>query len=139
MKNPEIMDIYSDYLIASFGLVTATGLSKMLDNGYSHDKISRFLAQREFTQKDYWKMVKPIIRKIESSSEGVIAIDDTIEGKPHTTENDLICWHWDHAERRNVKGINIVNFLYTRTLSDGQAVSIPVSFEQIKKTEEYFN
>lgn len=139
MKNPEIMDIYSDYLIASFSLVTATGLSKMLDNGYSHDKISRFLAQREFTQKDYWKMVKQIIRKIESSSEGVLAIDDTIEAKPYTTENDLICWHWDQAERRNVKGINIVNFLYTRTLPDGQAVSIPVSFELIKKTEKYLD
>jgi len=137
MKHPEIMDIYSDYLIASFDLVTATGLSKMLDNGYSHDKISRFLAQREFTQKDYWKMVKPIIRKVECPHGGIIAIDDTIEAKPHTRENDLICWHWDHSKRLNVKGINIVNFLYTNTIANGEDVSIPLSFELIKKTEQY--
>jgi len=58
MKNPELLDLYSDYLISSFTLVTATGLSQLLDNGYSHDQISRFLAQGKFTQKDFWKMVK---------------------------------------------------------------------------------
>ncbi len=137
MKNPEIMDIYSDYLIASFSLVRATGLSQMLDNGYRHDKISRFLAQREFTQKDYWKMVKKIIRKIENSQCGILAIDDTIEEKPHSTENDIICWHWDHAKNRNVKGINIVNFLYTTSLADQEEFSIPVSFELVRKTEKY--
>ena len=42
MKN--FLDIYSDFLLASFTIVTATGLSQMLDNGYSHDQISRFLA-----------------------------------------------------------------------------------------------
>jgi hypothetical protein len=137
MKNPEMMDIYSDYLIASFSLVTATGLSNLLDNGYSHDKISRFLGQREFSQKDYWQMVKKIIRKIESTQCGILAIDDTIEEKPHSTENELICWHWDHAKNRNVKGINIVNFLYTTSLEDQEEFSIPVSFELVRKTEQY--
>ncbi len=133
------MDIYSDYLITSFGLVTSTGLSKMLDNGYSHDQISRFLAQREFDQQDYWKMVKKIIRKIESIDYGILAIDDTIEEKPYTTENDIICWHWDHSKNCNIKGINILNFLFTRKLDDGQEVSIPVAFEVVKKTEQYLD
>ena len=94
MKHPQILDIYSDFLLASFSLVTATGLSQLLDNGYSHDQISRFLAQRKFTQKDFWAMVKKIIRKIESE-DAILAFDDTIEEKPHSTENDIICWHWD--------------------------------------------
>ncbi len=34
----EIAEIYSDYLIASFGLTTATGLSDLLDGQISHDK-----------------------------------------------------------------------------------------------------
>ncbi|MEK7254584.1 MAG: IS701 family transposase, partial [Bacteroidota bacterium] len=43
MKNPQILDLYSDYLIASFNFATATGLSGLLDGALSHDQISRFL------------------------------------------------------------------------------------------------
>lgn len=138
MKNPHLLDLYSDYLLSSFTLVTATGLSRLLDNGYSHDQISRFLAQKHFTQKDFWKMVKVLIRKIENDA-GFILIDDTIEEKPHTTENDIICWHWDHSKSCSVKGINILNFVYHTELKDGQYISIPVSYEIIAKTEQYFD
>jgi len=138
MKHPQILDIYSDFLLASFTLVTATGLSQLLDNGYSHDQISRFLAQRKFTQKDFWGMVKKIIRKIESD-DAIIAIDDTIEEKPHSTENDMICWHWDHSKNRTVKGVNILNFLYHTQLADGRDISIPAAFEIIEKTEQYLD
>lgn len=136
MKNPQILDIYSDFLLASFTMVTAAGLSRMLDNGYSHDQISRFLAQSKFTQKDFWGMVKKLIRKIESE-DAILAIDDTIEEKPHSTENEIICWHWDHSKKRLVKGINILNFLYHAKLSDGQGISLPTAFEVIEKTEQY--
>jgi hypothetical protein len=43
MKNP-LLDLYSDYLISSFAQTTATGLSLLLDNEYSHDQITRFLS-----------------------------------------------------------------------------------------------
>jgi len=138
MKNPELLDVYSDYLLASFCLVTATGLSQLLDNGYSHDQISRFLSQRKFTQKDFWKTVKKIIRKIERE-DAVLIIDDTIEEKPYTTENNIICWHWDHSLGRSVKGINILNFLYHTNLEDGTDISIPVSYEIIEKKEKYLD
>ena len=138
MKHPELLDIYSDYLLSSFGLVTSTGLSQLIDNGYRHDQISRFLAQRKFTQKDFWKMVKKLIRKIEND-EGVILIDDTIEEKPHSTENTIMCWHWDHSKNCNVKGVNILNFVYHTKLENGKDISIPVSYEIIEKTEQYFD
>ena len=112
MKYPELLDIYSDYLIASFSLVTATGLAHLLDNGYSHDKISRFLNQRRFDQKDFWKMVKKIIRKIENDN-ALLVVDDTIEEKPYSTENEIICWHHDHSKKgrdKMTKGINILIF-----------------------------
>ena len=127
MKNPQILDIYSDYLLASFCTVTATGLSKMLENGYSHDQISRFLAQNKLTQTDYWLTVKKLIRKIEGEN-GILIIDDTIEEKPHTTENEIVCWHWDHSQDCMKKGINIVNFLYYNELETGECLSLPVSF-----------
>jgi len=130
MKHPQILDIYSDFLLSSFKLVTATGLSQMLDEGYSHDQISRFLAQRKFTQKDFWKMVKKIIRKI---------VDDVIMEKPHSTENDIIAWHWDHSKNQSVKGINILNFLYHTELDNGESMSIPASFEIIQKTQKFLD
>lgn len=138
MKNPQILDLYSDFLLSSFSLVTATGLSQLIDNGYSHDQISRFLAQGSFDNKDFWKCVKALIRKVESE-EAVLIIDDTIEEKPHSTENDLICWHFDHCTGQNVKGINIINFLYCSPISADTQVNLPCAFETIRKTEQYFD
>ena len=54
--------------------------------------------------------------------EGVITIDDSVE-KPYTDENELICWHYDHAQGRMVKGINFITALYTV----GE-VSLPVTW-----------
>jgi hypothetical protein len=71
---------------------------------------------------------KKIIRKIECATTAVMSIDDTIEEKIHTTENDIVCWHWDHSKNRDIKGINLVNFLYVRTSSDHQHLCIPAAY-----------
>jgi hypothetical protein len=46
------------------------------------------------------------VREIETG-EGVLIFDDTLQEKPHSKENDLICWHYDHCVNRSVKGIKI--------------------------------
>lgn len=135
MKDPQLLDLYSDYLLASFRMATATGLSELTDRVLSHDKISRFLGQEEFTSKDYWRFIKPLVRRVEHP-DAVIKIDDTIEEKPHSTENEVICWHWDHSKKPkagHTKGINILNFLYESPLG----VEIPVTYEIVRKSEEY--
>jgi hypothetical protein len=43
LKNP-LLELYSDYLISSFALIIATGLSLLLDNEVGHDQITRFLS-----------------------------------------------------------------------------------------------
>jgi len=141
MKKPHILDLYTDYLIASFGKTTATDMSELLNHALSHDQISRFLNQGELTDKDYWRCVKPLVRQIEHPL-GLLKIDDTIEEKPHTKENDIICWHYDHSKKgrdKNVKGINIVNFLYQNPQVELDYLSIPVAYELIKKTEPWFD
>lgn len=135
MLNKEIMDLYTDYLISSFSYVTATGLSDMVDGIYSHDQITRFLSGKEYTQKEYWSIIKPILRQIENE-DGVIVVDDTIEEKPYTDENEIVCWYYDHTQKKHIKGINIVNFLYHTELKDGQDFSLNLSFEVMSKTEE---
>ncbi len=136
MKNPELVDLYSDYLLTSFGLSSAVGMSKMLDCEYSHDQISRFLAQTTLTPLDFWKAIKPIVRRVEQE-EGVIAVDDFIIDKPHSTENEIICYHFDHKVSRNVKGINVISFLYHTEIDKSQSIDLPVAYEIVSKPVKY--
>ena len=127
----EILDLYTDYLISSFGQTTATGLSKLMNGEIGHDQVSRMLAGSKMTSKEWWRMVKPEVRKIERV-DGLMILDDSIEEKPYTDENEIICWHYDHSKGRNVKGINFITALYY-----AQGVALPVAFEIVSKTEQY--
>ena len=82
----ELLEIYTDYLLSSFGHTTATGLSALLDNSISHDRITRFLSGSTLDSKALWKLVKPTVRSVESD-DGVIIFDDTIQEKCFTDEN----------------------------------------------------
>ena len=120
-------DLYTDYLLVSFGATTATGMARLLPE-ISHDQVTRFLSQQELTDKDLWKIVKPHVRRVQSE-EAVLIIDDTVEEKPYTDESELITWHYDHCTNRTVKGINLLSALYL-----SHDTSLPVAFELIKKT-----
>ena len=131
MTDDEILDIYSDYLISSFGQTTATGLSALLGGQISHDRIRRFLAGPTQTSVDLWQRVKPHIRAIQRD-DGILILDDSISEKPYTDENDIICWHYDHSLDRMIKGINFLTALY-----HCQESSLPVGVTIIAKTEQY--
>ncbi len=77
MKNTEL-DLYTDYLLSSFGSATATGLSEMVQGAVSHDKVTRFLSGRDYTSKDLWMQVKAVVRQVEDET-GVLIFDDTIQ------------------------------------------------------------
>lgn len=133
MNDNQLLDIYTDYLISSFGLTTATGLSTVLDGTISHDRIQRFLASSPKSGKDLWLVVKPYVREIQSPA-GILIVDDSISEKPHTDENEIIAWHYDHTSGRNIKGINFVTALY-----HVHDVSLPVNYHLIEKTETYID
>ena len=130
MKNP-LLELYSDYLISSFALITATGLSLLLDNEYSHDQITRFLSGDGYTSRDLWALVKPTVRAVETDDSSVL-FDDTIQEKPHSDENEIIAWHFDHSKNRSVKGVNILNCLY-----NAGDVNLPLAFEIVHKDLQY--
>ncbi|MDQ2730618.1 MAG: transposase [Armatimonadota bacterium] len=123
------VDLYTDYLISSFGQVTATGLSTLLNGSLSHDRVSRSLNGEILTSADLWHSVKPLVRQVQSE-DGVLIFDDSVEGKPYSDESEIICWHWDHCVGRSVKGLNLLSALYY-----SKEVSLPVAFELITKTE----
>jgi hypothetical protein len=128
----KLLDLYTDYLLSSFGQTSATGLSNMLDNVIKHDHFTRLLTESNFDSKYLWLSVKPLVRE-HQTEDGCLIFDDSIIEKPYTDENDMICWHWDHSKSRNVKGINILTAFY-HSQKQMQALRIPVGVETIKKT-----
>jgi len=131
MDDKELLDIYTDYLISSFGQTTGTGLARLLDGAISHDQVQRFLAGRLNSGAALWQVVKPYIRQIQRE-DGVLIIDDSISEKPHTDENALISWHYDHTSGQTIKGINFITALY-----HAQELSLPVGYHLVTKREVY--
>ena len=126
----EFLDLYSDYLISAFGQVTATGLSELIDGEESHDQITSRLRKNTGGSKELCLLEKAIIRKHESE-DGVLIFDDTLEHKPHSDENLIVGWYFDHSSNRNVKGINILNCVY-----HNDKITLPIAYEIIKKSEQ---
>ena len=128
-----ILDIYTDYLQATFRQATATGLSEMLDGAVSHDQVTRMLSQPERGSKALWLAAKPLVRRYESE-EGCLIFDDMIIEKPHTDESELVCWHFDHTHNRAVKGINLLTAFYHSQAEEAcLPLRVPVAFETVRK------
>ena len=128
MAQEDLLDVYTDYLICQNQHATATGLSQLLDGLISHDKITRFLNTNEFGSKDLWQYVKPEVRRAEKEKGGVLILDDSIEEKPYTDENEIICWHFSHAKGRCVKGINLLSCLIRY-----EDMALPIAFAAVSK------
>lgn len=122
------LDLYTDYLISSFGQTSATGLSNLLDKAISHDDVTRFLNNTANDSKALWRQVKPTVRQIESD-DGFLVLDDSISEKPYTDANGLICPHYDHCKDTYINGINFVTLLYR-----SKGLQVPIGFELVTKT-----
>jgi len=137
MERRDAFEFYVDYLLSSPRMATATGLSAVLDNVMKHDYISDCLAQDELDSQAFWSEIKPFVRQIEHP-DSYLSIDDVIIAKPHSTENELICYHYDHTKGKTVKGINILNFMLSGHRDD-ELVNCPLAWEVIRKTEFYLD
>ncbi len=58
MNKTKIFDLYTDYLQTSFSYTTTTGLSQLLDGEISHDQVTRFLSEKDYTSVDLWRSIK---------------------------------------------------------------------------------
>jgi hypothetical protein len=130
--NKYLLDLYTDYLIFQNQYATATGLAQLLPDDISHDKITRFLTYNTFNSKDLWEYIKPAVRENQTLTGGVLILDDTIEEKPYTDENEIVCWHHSHKDNRNIKGINIISCLVHY-----DNVNFPVGYEVVRKDVEF--
>ena len=122
-----MLDLYTDYLITSTKYTTATGLSRLFNNRFSHDQVTRFLNSQELDNKKLWSFIKPFLRSVEKDS-SVLIVDDTILEKPYTDESEINTYHYDHSKGRSIKGINVVNLIH-----ETEGTRLPISMSIVHK------
>ena len=130
--NRDLVDLYSDYLLSSFGATTATGLSDLLEGALSHDQITRFPSQQRFDSKTLRQLVKLRVRAIEDEA-GVLIFDDTTQEKPYSDENELISWHFDPSKNRIASKASTCLTVFITP----KGVTLPVPYELIRKPVVY--
>lgn len=126
---PNMLDLYTDYLITSTKYTTATGLAKIFDNKFSHDQVTRFLTTENLDNKKLWSFIKPFLRTIEKE-DSVIIVDDTIFEKPYTDQSEINTYHYDHSKGKSVLGINAVNLIH-----ETGRVRLPLSMSIVHKDQ----
>jgi hypothetical protein len=105
------LDLYTDYLLSSFGQTSATNMARLMDDQLSHDDVTRFLSQPHQIGQTLWKTVKPLVRK-HQTEQGLLLVDDSLAHKPHSQENGLVSTYFDHTSHEYVKAINFLTLLY---------------------------
>ncbi len=63
IRNWDLLDLYTAYLISTCGLVTATGMSAALDKRISHDIVTNLLSSGYISSRRLWAEVKLIARR----------------------------------------------------------------------------
>ena len=121
-----ILDLYTDYLISQNKYATSTGFSDLVNGSISHDKMTRFLNGKLLGSKELWGYIKQDVRSVEKGG-GALILDDSIQEKPYTDENEIMCWQYSHAKGANLL-LCIVQY---------DDVSIPVGYEIIHKDVSY--
>ena len=128
MGNVAIRKVYVDYLLSTNGHISATDLSEVVDNQYSHDQISRMLYTQGINDKTLYMQGKRMMKAIDAKGKKALILDDSVLGKPHSKVNGLVSYHYDHSEQRCIKGINFISALW----ADEQC-SIPLSMQVVVK------
>jgi len=126
--NRAMLDFYTNVQLSSFGQVAATRAAGLTDHALSHDKVTRFLGSQQMTSRTLWAAVKPFVSWVQSPQASLL-VDDTLIEKFWMDENPIICWHYDHARKRALKGIDLVSAVYYSL-----GTTLPVAFDLVKKS-----
>lgn len=123
------LKLYSDFLIANQNRYSGTELSRVAptNKNMSHDAVSRWLARSDFTASGLWNQVKELIK----TKVGYLIGDDTVLEKKHSRKNELARWHYSGSEHDIVKGIPLVNLIWTK----GQEF-VPIDYRLYQKQND---
>ena len=133
MNVDNLSELYTEVLMSSTGQVNCTGVSAIYDGLISHDQFTRMLSSGYLNEKYLWQKAKPLCHEIQSD-QAVLIVDESIEAKPYTDENELIGWHYDHSVGKAVKGVCFLSALY-----HSHDISVPMGLEFVTKTNTFID
>ena len=85
--NKEYLELYTDYLIRTFGAATATGLAERVSGALRHDRVTRCLAEREYPSRELGLQVQKTVPEIEQN-DAVLSFEDPSQKKLWTAESE---------------------------------------------------
>src|SRR5512133_2893013 len=100
---------YVEYLICTIGNYTSSKLAEHLDE-VSHDVITDYLMNERHTARGLWELVE---RLIQDGTEAFLLVDDSIQNKSYSQFIELVKLQYSGAEHGLVRGIGIVNLVYS--------------------------
>lgn len=115
-------ELYKAFLQASSVRYSGLALSDVSPCEISHDSISRFLKDKNFSPKEIWSTAKNLINKNE---ECLLIADDSVLSKVHSKKIDLVNYQYSGNAHDVVAGIGLINLLWHGCDSEN---SIPVDY-----------
>ena len=100
---------YVEYLLSTPFNYTCTNMAEHKPQ-VSHDVVSDFLSQSQFTPSELWPLVKA---HIEDSSDSVLIIDYSVQDKRYSHLIELVKKQYSGNEHGLVKGIGLVNLVHS--------------------------
>src|SRR3989339_1954151 len=113
--------LYGNFLLASQSRYSAAELARVSpdDNLMSHDAVNKWLKKSAFNPSEIWNQAKPLVDR----QSGYLVADDSVLDKRYSKNNKLVKLQYSGNEHGLVKGIDLVNLLWT----DGQKF-IPLDY-----------
>lgn len=104
------LDLYTKFLIANHNRYSGVELSKTSQEALSHDTVSRWLSDQNFSSDGLWPQVQDLVEK----KKGYLICDDSVLDKRFSRNNELVGRHWSGNEHRLICGIDLVNLVWTK-------------------------
>lgn len=110
---------YVDFLVGTQKQYTGAELGRVAPEVMSHSAVHRWLNDETLTPKTLWQESQYMIER----TSGYLVIDDSVLDKPYALKMDLVKWQYSGKHHDVVKGIGLINLLWT-----GGTQYIPVDY-----------
>ena len=120
------LELYSNFLLASQVRYSGTELARVSpdNNQMSHDAVNKWLSKSDFKSTEIWNQAKQLVDR----TTGYLVADDSVLDKRYSRNNELVKLQYSGNEHGLIKGIDLVNLLWT----DGSKF-IPVDYRIYQK------
>ena len=102
-------DLYKAFLQASSVRYSGLALSDVSPSELSHDSISRWLKDSNFSPKNIWSISKNMIDTDEAC---LLITDDTVLSKTHSKKIDLVNYQYSGNAHDVIAGIGLINLVW---------------------------